>query len=122
MVIPQSVTVIGEYAFAHCTNLQTVQIPDRVTEIGESAFGYCANLRKIALPGIQKISSRAFFRCKNLAEVVMPEERFLVAPLAFGGCKKLKFYLDKWGKRCIIAKLSLFKEERKNQAGNMVFV
>ena len=38
VVIPDSVTQIGEYAFDGCRSLTSVVIPDSVTEIGCGAF------------------------------------------------------------------------------------
>ena len=42
MVIPDSVTSIGGFAFAHNYNLASVVIPNSVTRIGVSAFSSCA--------------------------------------------------------------------------------
>lgn len=39
--IPDSVTIIGEYAFARCTNITNITIPNSVTSIGRSAFCFC---------------------------------------------------------------------------------
>ena len=38
VVIPDSVTSIGSWAFSGCSSLTTVTIPDSVTSIGENAF------------------------------------------------------------------------------------
>ncbi|MBO5185104.1 MAG: leucine-rich repeat protein, partial [Clostridia bacterium] len=38
--IPDSVTSIGDVAFAICTDLTSITIPDSVTDIGNKAFGY----------------------------------------------------------------------------------
>lgn len=38
VVIPDSVTTIGEYAFFNCNSLTSVIIPDSVTSIGQGAF------------------------------------------------------------------------------------
>ncbi len=43
VTIPNSVTDIGEYAFYGCTGLTNVIIPESVTSIGEKAFGYYYN-------------------------------------------------------------------------------
>ena len=45
--IPDSVEVIGEYAFRDCSNLSSVVIPTSVTFIGKSAFKGCSNLNQM---------------------------------------------------------------------------
>ena len=45
--IPNSVTTIGERAFAGCKSLTDVTIPDSVTTIGEYAFYDCSNLSRV---------------------------------------------------------------------------
>ena len=42
-----SVTSIGDYAFADCSSLTSVEIGNSVTSIGSSAFEYCRNLKKL---------------------------------------------------------------------------
>ena len=42
--IPDSVTSIGDYAFAGCSSLTSVSIPNSVTAIGDRAFARCSNL------------------------------------------------------------------------------
>ena len=43
-IIPNSVTSIGEYAFAWCFGLTELTIPSSVTSIGRLAFRYCSGL------------------------------------------------------------------------------
>ena len=47
VVIPNSVTSIGEFAFSFSTSLETVTIGNSVTSIGESAFKGCSGLTEI---------------------------------------------------------------------------
>ena len=44
LVIPNSVTSIGNYAFYGCSGLTSITIPDSVTSIGEWAFANCSGL------------------------------------------------------------------------------
>ena len=43
------VTKIGKRAFLECRGLTSVVIPDSVTEIGEGAFGRCISIKKITI-------------------------------------------------------------------------
>ena len=45
--IPDSVTTIGDYAFAYCDSLTSVNIPDSVTTIGKGAFYGCNRLTSV---------------------------------------------------------------------------
>ena len=47
VVIPDTVTSIGDYAFLECTSLKSVTIPKSVTSIGEGVFLECLKLEKI---------------------------------------------------------------------------
>ena len=50
LVIPNSVTNIGDYAFYGCTSLASITIPESVTNIGDCAFYGCSSLTSITLP------------------------------------------------------------------------
>jgi hypothetical protein len=47
IIIPDSVTTIGSYAFWGCTSLTSITIPGSVTSIGSAAFRDCTNLTEI---------------------------------------------------------------------------
>lgn len=49
-VIPNSVTMINDYAFSGCAQLTSVNIPNSVTSIGSGAFIGCINLISINIP------------------------------------------------------------------------
>ena len=67
VTIGNSVTNIGEYAFSDCQKLTNVNIPDSVISIGSYAFGSCSSLTNISLgKGIESISSNAFYSCSSL--------------------------------------------------------
>lgn len=52
--VPDSVTIIGDYAFVYCDSLQSVIIGNSVTTIGDSAFNSCDSLKDVYYKCTQK--------------------------------------------------------------------
>ena len=70
LVIPNSVTSIGNYAFCNCTGLTSITIPNSVTRIRMNSFSYCSSLTSIIIgSGIKSIESKAFAYCSELTDV-----------------------------------------------------
>ena len=64
IVIPNSVTNIGDYAFSGCRSLTDIVIPDSVTNIGDCAFWDCRSLTDIVIPNsVTSIGDNAFEYC-----------------------------------------------------------
>ena len=75
LVIPNSVTSIGGYAFAYCSCLTSVEIPNSVTSIGSSAFYGCSGLTSVEIPNsVTSIGSSAFFNCNKLKLLIFNAE------------------------------------------------
>lgn len=74
VVIPDSVTMIGESAFCLCRGITSMTIPDSVTEIGKTAFSHCTKLASINIPkGVTKIDNSAFVNCCDLKNVIISD-------------------------------------------------
>ena len=88
--IPDSVTSIGNDAFAGCRNLTSITIPDGVTNIGYSAFYDCNNLTSITIPdGVTSIGGGAFAGCRNLTSITIPDGVTSIGDYAFSCCSNL---------------------------------
>ena len=90
IVIPSSVTSIGEWAFSNCGSLSTIVIPSSVTSIGDRAFLGCSSLSKIVIPScVIKIGNGAFYSCRSLSEIVIPSSVTSIDYGAFSDCSSL---------------------------------
>lgn len=90
VVIGDSVTSIGNYAFEFCTSLTSVTIPNSVTSIGSGAFYYCSGLKSITIPSsVTSIGSCAFENCTSLTSVTIPDSVTTIASSAFENCTSL---------------------------------
>jgi hypothetical protein len=68
--IPDSVSVIGNYAFLRCTSITRVIIPNSVGVIGRQAFDSCTGITTITIPeSVLIIGMWAFIRCSELTTV-----------------------------------------------------
>ena len=90
LVIPDSVTNIGDYAFSGCRSLTDIVIPDSVTRIGDGAFRGCKSLTDIVIPNsVTSIGDNAFEYCFSLSNLVIPDGVTSIEDNAFEGCYSL---------------------------------
>lgn len=114
LIIPDSVTYIGDSAFAYCDNLMNVDISgngattignyvfrkcpkltdvtigDGVTAIGDYAFGECDNLRNVTIGnGVKSLGEQAFYSCSSLESVTIGTGLTAISYETFYKCVKL---------------------------------
>ena len=87
VVLPETLEVIGSYAFANC-NIKSVAIPVGVQTIGSRAFYWCYNLESIEIDGVETVGEYAFDDCTSLKSVVLKNVT-TIGSATFGDCKNL---------------------------------
>ena len=91
VVIPDSVTYIGDLAFWNCEYLTTVSIPDSVEEMGACVFNNCSSLKTVKLSAsLTTITECTFLNCEALEEITIPSSVTKIESGAFMLCTSLK--------------------------------
>ena len=90
ILIPNSVTTIGDFAFNYCAGLTRIVIPDSVTTIGECAFQNCISLTDVTISNnVTNIKNYAFYNCASLTSIVLPSGVKSVGYATFANCASL---------------------------------
>ena len=94
LTIPDSVTAIGEGAFANVEGLKTIIIPSTVKRIETNAFRNNQTLETVIMQekdgqGVEYIGSFAFMECQNLTTVQMANTVKEMGAQAFYYCTNL---------------------------------
>jgi len=88
--IPDTVTSIGQAAFANCTGLANATVSQGVASIEDFAFYGCSSLTSITIPGsVANIGEYAFQDCSRLTNVTIAKGVPNIGAYAFYGCNGL---------------------------------
>ncbi len=91
VTIPEGVTNIGHNAFTNCSNLISVDLPSTITNMGDFVFENCSNLKDIELPNtITSMGGGVFAYCESLEEITIPTGINKIYMMSFVGCTSLK--------------------------------
>ena len=104
LVIPNSVTSIGAYAFFKCSGLTSVTIGNSVTSIGSSAFGGCSSLTSVHITDLAawcnisfefsnsnplNYAHHLYLNGEEVKDLVIPNSVTSIGKSTFEGCSGL---------------------------------
>ena len=95
IVLPNTVTKIGNEALKGNDNIVSITIPGSVKEIGNNAFEGCTKLERVIFTNPGQASGNllirisAFQNCKKLTECEIPARAYQVVGNIFKGCTSL---------------------------------
>ena len=87
IILPNTITSIGDYAFYECTSLESINMLDSITSVGTMAFVGCTSLKSIEVPA-QGVA--AFATCTSLETVKLLNNPTIIGTGLFSGCTALK--------------------------------
>lgn len=117
VVLPESITSIGDGAFSYCTALSgSLTIPNGVTTIGNKAFYECGNLNGslILSDELVAIGESAFDNCRGFkGSLTIPNKVTTIGSRAFAFCQYLSGLVFQEGsKLTTIGKQTFYECER----------
>ena len=89
IILPDTITSIGDDAFRASQDLKYIKIPDGVKSIGARAFWW-SGIESIDLPaGLETIAVAAFSQCESLSSIDLPDSLQRIEDNAFEYCVNL---------------------------------
>nr|WP_321376124.1 leucine-rich repeat domain-containing protein [uncultured Bacteroides sp.] len=94
LVLPTTITAIGNQAFQDCQGISNITIPSGVTQIDTLVFAYCTGLKSINMAGnITEICNYAFLECSSLSSFTIPASVNTLGKTPFSGCTGLREFI-----------------------------
>lgn len=90
IVLPNSITRIRDYCFAHCSALTSITLPENLTSLDDGCFSYCTSLTDIFLPNsVTTLGNSCFWGCSGFTSITLPENLVSLGDGCFQSCSNL---------------------------------
>ena len=108
--LPETITIIRDFAFSENTKLCAINIPKGLEEIANYAFRLCTNLAQIRLQDsnrLKRIGESAFEKC-IFTHIILPDGVEELGQSCFTGCESIEYMvlprsLEKIGKHAFFS-------------------
>ena len=88
--IPPNLTSLGEYAFFNCNGFTEVVIPKSLTTIGTKAFYFCTSaFHSVVIDGTKDLGEDMFHSCLNLTSIILNPGVMSIGKGTFFNCNHL---------------------------------
>lgn len=86
-----NITAIPDHTFRFCVKLTSIELPEGITSIGDEAFQFNLSLKNIRLPNtLQKIGSHFLCDAKSLQALTIPASVTYINGAFLHGCESLR--------------------------------
>ena len=88
--LPTTITKLSNRCFEHCTKLSEINISESVVEFGNECFMCCSSLININIPtSVTKLGDGCFLSCKNLTKINISSRITSISAKCFEHCNNL---------------------------------
>ena len=97
IILPDTLTSIGDFAFSSCSNLTSIEIPAAVTSIGNSIFSSCKGLTNISIASgstSYQVIDQVVYSKDGKTLVTCPAARQVTIPAAVTKIADYAFYYN----------------------------
>ena len=105
ITIPNSVTYMGEGVFYNCAKLENVQLSKKLTSLDSYLFEHCYKLSNVTIPdSVTSLSKFAFIR-SGITSITIPNSLTSLGENPFAECPNLQYFYGKYASqdgKCII--------------------
>ena len=86
VTVPSNVQYVAGGAFSKNEDVTSVVLPTSVTEIGDSTFWMCSNLKSVDIKGAEVLGTMAFGYCSKLNELKLSKNLKTIKEFCFSDC------------------------------------
>lgn len=97
VTLSNALETMGKALFKDCISLTSVKIPSTIKNLPVDTFLNCKSLVKVDLGSVETIAKYAFANCEKLLTIELPATLTELDPMSFYGCKALEAVIVKDG-------------------------